>query len=298
MPLGVCVRLSVCMPVCIPCLYSLTPLLHPSNASKTPPESPVHLPLDSARPVAAELSRVAHGMALELRAERAAYEAACAAGTSGASGGGVCRDRVELVTHKHTLDVVLVPGKAPSSKGKGKRVKGGDGNGGDEEPTRQTELMVSRSASGSARRQLLKLNPRHLEKLRAAYAHTMATGTGAGTGTGTGSGTGSGSGPGSGPGPAGENEEDEREQRFLHSLFCLLARYQTIQGHGFQAAVAERAFAVLHRDLGVSMELFASPLNRWLAVTLALALVSTGPHSPYFSLWSTCPLTIIPAMSL
>ena len=48
---------------------------------------------------------------------------------------------------------------------------------------------------------------------------------------------------------------------FHDDLYVLLARYFTIQGHGFQAACPETVFDTLHRELSVSFECFASPLN-------------------------------------
>eukprot|EP00548_Thalassiothrix_antarctica_P020018 CAMPEP_0194179736 /NCGR_PEP_ID=MMETSP0154-20130528/13144_1 /TAXON_ID=1049557 /ORGANISM="Thalassiothrix antarctica, Strain L6-D1" /LENGTH=543 /DNA_ID=CAMNT_0038895193 /DNA_START=28 /DNA_END=1659 /DNA_ORIENTATION=- len=48
---------------------------------------------------------------------------------------------------------------------------------------------------------------------------------------------------------------------FHRRLFCVLARYHSIQGHGFQAACTEHVFDVLHTHFGVNLECFASPLN-------------------------------------
>ncbi|KAI8606989.1 phosphorylated CTD interacting factor 1 WW domain-containing protein, partial [Chytriomyces sp. MP71] len=54
------------------------------------------------------------------------------------------------------------------------------------------------------------------------------------------------------------------ETDFPRALMTLLLRYQSLLGHGFQAALPNVAFAILHRELGVDMECFASPLNaRW-----------------------------------
>ena len=51
----------------------------------------------------------------------------------------------------------------------------------------------------------------------------------------------------------------------LHSrMFALLLRYQSIHGHGFQAALAPAAWRVLRRRLDVGFECFASPLNAYL----------------------------------
>jgi hypothetical protein len=44
-------------------------------------------------------------------------------------------------------------------------------------------------------------------------------------------------------------------------LYCVLARYHALLGHGFQAALGGRAFEVLLRRLEVRFECFASPLN-------------------------------------
>jgi phosphorylated CTD-interacting factor 1 len=141
-----------------------------------------------ARVVAAELIKLSHSLALDLQAEVAASASASKKGKK------VDRGQVTLVSHKHTLDVIF------QSAG------GGTGK----------------------KRQLLKLNPVHLAKLRLAYESRTTV---------------------------------VDEQEFLNRVFCLLARYQTIQGHGFQAAVCEKAFVVLSQDMEVTLECFASPLN-------------------------------------
>jgi hypothetical protein len=97
------------------------------------------------------------------------------------------------------------------------------------------EVEGGSGGGAGKKRQLLKLNPVHLAKLRTQYEATRGASIAA--------------------------DDSEEEQAFLDAVFCLLARYQTIQGHGFQAAVAEAAFGVLHEDLGVDLEVFASPLN-------------------------------------
>jgi hypothetical protein len=104
------------------------------------------------------------------------------------------------------------------------------------------DLIFSSSFKSSGaigkKRQLLKLNPLHYAKLQAQYEKFKGI----------------------------TITSLQQQQQFLNSVFCLLARYQTIQGHGFQAAVAELAFGVLHKDLGVDLEVFASPLNSTFAL--------------------------------
>eukprot|EP00958_Prasinococcus_capsulatus_P018463 scaffold2157_cov376-Prasinococcus_capsulatus_cf.AAC.19 len=48
---------------------------------------------------------------------------------------------------------------------------------------------------------------------------------------------------------------------FKRHLWCLLARYEGLRGHGYQAALPGKAFDVLLDELDVSGECFASPLN-------------------------------------
>jgi hypothetical protein len=51
------------------------------------------------------------------------------------------------------------------------------------------------------------------------------------------------------------------EQHMSHDIYCLLTRYDTIAGEGYQAALPALPFEVLQRRLGVTCECFASPLN-------------------------------------
>jgi len=81
---------------------------------------------------------------------------------------------------------------------------------------------------GKARKTILKLNHEHEKKLRKLFDLQ-----------------------------AGKN----KGLKYNDALFCLLARYRAISGHGFQAALNEAAFDVLHDILGVTTECFASPLN-------------------------------------
>ena len=48
---------------------------------------------------------------------------------------------------------------------------------------------------------------------------------------------------------------------FLRSVFCLLARYDSLGGHGYQAAVGQHGFTWLRDHMDVHFECFASPLN-------------------------------------
>ena len=54
---------------------------------------------------------------------------------------------------------------------------------------------------------------------------------------------------------------EEHDASFLSSLFCLLSRYDTLQGAGLQAALQGAVFDVLLRLYGCNLECFASPLN-------------------------------------
>ncbi|KAJ3246063.1 mRNA (2'-O-methyladenosine-N(6)-)-methyltransferase [Chytriomyces hyalinus] len=60
-----------------------------------------------------------------------------------------------------------------------------------------------------------------------------------------------------------ENEDGDNSH-FSRALMALLLRYQSMLGHGFQAAMSNVSFNVLNREFGVDFECFASPLNsRW-----------------------------------
>eukprot|EP00606_Chrysophyceae_sp_TOSAG23-5_P000708 GSChrysophyteH2.ASY1.ANO1.48.1 assembled CDS len=206
---------------------------------------------DDAVLIANDLLKISHNLALELRAER--MEALASATSTTADTTGV----VTLVRHKHTLDVMLSPtgvSHAPtaSTSTAKKGAKGSNSSSSSVAPPLTAEPATGTGTPGTGTpgtgptgtgppgtgkrakgRELLKLNPSHLDKLRAQYERAS--------------------------GRSLDTPEDEQE--FLNRVFCLLARYQTIQGHGFQAAVAELAFGVLHKDLGVDLEVFASPLN-------------------------------------
>eukprot|EP01105_Mastigella_eilhardi_P008672 TRINITY_DN2095_c0_g1_i1.p2 TRINITY_DN2095_c0_g1~~TRINITY_DN2095_c0_g1_i1.p2 ORF type:complete len:492 (-),score=136.17 TRINITY_DN2095_c0_g1_i1:1526-3001(-) len=52
------------------------------------------------------------------------------------------------------------------------------------------------------------------------------------------------------------------ENDFIPRVFCLLARYESLQGDSYQAACPEDVFRFLRTQLGVTHEAFASPLNR------------------------------------
>ena len=54
---------------------------------------------------------------------------------------------------------------------------------------------------------------------------------------------------------------EEHRDSFVSSLFCLLARYDTIQGAGLQSAVQGPVFDTLLHSYGCKTECFASPLN-------------------------------------
>jgi hypothetical protein len=165
---------------------------------------------EDAKIIAVALLKISHSLALDIRQETATarnqqQQQGKGKGKGNQQRGGTAA--VTMITHKHTLDVIYSSNEREGASG------GGAGK----------------------KRQLLKLNPVHLAKLRTQYEATK--------------------------GAAIAADDPKEEQAFLDAVFCLLARYQTIQGHGFQAAVAEAAFGVLHEDLGVDLEVFASPLN-------------------------------------
>lgn len=51
------------------------------------------------------------------------------------------------------------------------------------------------------------------------------------------------------------------QRQFESALFCLLLRYDSLDGGGFQAALNEECFDVLLKEFDCKMECFASPLN-------------------------------------
>jgi phosphorylated CTD-interacting factor 1 len=59
--------------------------------------------------------------------------------------------------------------------------------------------------------------------------------------------------------------DDDGDDDVHDRMFALLLRYKTIHGHGFQAACSHDVFRVLHDDLKVTMECFASPMNAYFA---------------------------------
>lgn len=61
-----------------------------------------------------------------------------------------------------------------------------------------------------------------------------------------------------------EPVNEASQGRFLRRLWSMLARYDTIGGAGYQAALPEAAFDVLKKLFGVTHECFASPLNQYL----------------------------------
>ncbi|CEG36430.1 Phosphorylated CTD interacting factor 1, WW domain [Plasmopara halstedii] len=53
----------------------------------------------------------------------------------------------------------------------------------------------------------------------------------------------------------------KNQRHFATALFCLLLRYDSLDGGGFQAALNEECFDVLLEEFDCKMECFASPLN-------------------------------------
>ncbi|CAI5717487.1 unnamed protein product [Peronospora destructor] len=59
----------------------------------------------------------------------------------------------------------------------------------------------------------------------------------------------------------GTSMAPEDQHQFESALFCLLLRYDSLNGGGFQAALNEECFDVLLKEFNCKMECFASPLN-------------------------------------
>ncbi len=51
------------------------------------------------------------------------------------------------------------------------------------------------------------------------------------------------------------------DEQFLRTAMALCLRYDALAGGGFQAACPREVFQVMHQQLGVNMECFASPMN-------------------------------------
>ena len=61
-----------------------------------------------------------------------------------------------------------------------------------------------------------------------------------------------------------DNSRDNSNDEFDNDMFCLIARYSVLEGFGWQAAVAQPVIAALHKNFGVTVECFSSPLNSYL----------------------------------
>ena len=67
----------------------------------------------------------------------------------------------------------------------------------------------------------------------------------------------------------------------LHQrLFALLLRYQSLQGHGFQAGIGPPVWSFLQQKLGVGVEGFGSPLNAYLPAFGSAFPDGDGPFGP------------------
>ena len=67
---------------------------------------------------------------------------------------------------------------------------------------------------------------------------------------------------------------------FHRRLYCLLSRYDSLGGAGYQAALGPNGFSYLHTFLGVSMECFASPLNCRYCPSLLLSVCPQLTRQP------------------
>eukprot|EP00750_Incisomonas_marina_P004417 INCI13467.29.p1 GENE.INCI13467.29~~INCI13467.29.p1 ORF type:complete len:553 (+),score=110.10 INCI13467.29:267-1925(+) len=223
---------------------------------------------ENAAEAAKQIARLSNSLAEQLKLVRELLATTAAAqqhtkSRASRHGTSVPIGDVVVTRHKFTLDIAFVPPRLPEEVG-----------------------------DVSTRRDFLKINPAHYEKMRTCYrawlkrhgepVQRLSRNTSAEANAHSKI-------MHSQPGPVSSKSKKhlKKEKRrlalqqkassdggltpqqtetFHRRLYCLLARYQTIQGHGFQAAVVEHAFAVLHRDLGVELECFASPLNSAFAV--------------------------------
>lgn len=124
-----------------------------------------------------------------------------------------------------------------------------------------------------SKKKLLKLNHQHYRKLRTMFYrslvhHSKASSTSSST-----------------------DLTSQQEVAFHRALFCVLARYHTQGGHGFQAACTEHVFDVLYSRFGVNLECFASPLNcRYSAFCSAFSDTDTcfGSLGSFFQFMPSC----------
>ena len=126
------------------------------------------------------------------------------------------------------------PGGSGGKPGPAKPAAGGDGS---DVVLNHYRHSIAVSLRGKEKR-ALKLNHEHYDKLRALFMWRHG-----------------GDGDGDGDGDAA------LQPAFEAALYSLLQRYSSLDGFGFQAACPEQVHLVLQRQLGVSHECFASPLN-------------------------------------
>ena len=116
--------------------------------------------------------------------------------------------------------------------------------------------VAFRPSGAPPAKRLHKLSHAALDKLRALYAATAARRRARGDG-------------------AGDDEHDE--ERFAACVYCAVARYAALGGHGHQAALGPAAFRAARETLGAELELFASPFNcRWAPFCSAFARRGAG----------------------
>jgi Phosphorylated CTD interacting factor 1 WW domain len=91
------------------------------------------------------------------------------------------------------------------------------------------------------------------------------------------------------------NDDDntilELSTKFHQDLFCLLCRYNSLQGPGFQAACPEQVFVVLQRQFQTSHECFASPLNCYFDSFCSAFIHVDEPFGSSGSFWDFQPKT-------
>ena len=196
---------------------------------------------------------------LALEAHQRASSSSSGGGGGGSGGGEMPRElrgSVVVVRHTHTIDVsfaaVPASGRA-AAKAKAKAPAEGSSGQSSAQSSAQGSIssaqVSAQEALGGAR--LLKLNHEHYEKLRALWFHHRGAGGASSSSSDAPFDTG-----------GGEASGGELELLAFHdALFCVLARYNAVGGHGFQAACPEGVMALLGARLGVGHECFASPLN-------------------------------------
>ena len=67
----------------------------------------------------------------------------------------------------------------------------------------------------------------------------------------------------------------DKHHQFWRDLYCLLLRYKSLEGFGYQAGITNEAFLSLHEEFDCDVECFASPMNCFLKSSYCSAFLDT-----------------------